>query len=96
MGLIWWLITGLVVGAVARIFVHSPRQLGCIGTSVLGILGSLVGGTLFNLITGNGIQPRFVGFIGSVFGAMVLLVLARLFVGGRRARAFEDRLDRRR
>ena len=95
MGLLWWLFTGLIVGAIARVFVSSPRHLGCVGTSVLGILGSLVGGTLFNVLTGHGIEPRFVGFVGSLLGAIILLVLARLFGGRSRRRSFEDHLDRR-
>ncbi|MDH3678693.1 MAG: GlsB/YeaQ/YmgE family stress response membrane protein [Acidimicrobiia bacterium] len=89
---------GLIVGAIARLLVRGPHNLGCIGTSVLGILGSIVGGTLFNALAGNGFELRSTGFLGAIAGAVILLVLARLFGGGgRRApRRFEDNLDRRR
>lgn len=96
MGLISWLVTGLIVGAIARLLVRGPQNLGCIGTSVLGILGSIVGGTLFNALTGNGLELRTSGFLGAVAGAVILLVLARLFGRGQRPpRRFEDGLDRR-
>lgn len=85
MGLIAWLITGLIVGAIARLLVSGRHNLGCIGTSVLGILGSLVGGTLFNAFAGNGFELESSGFLGAVFGAVVLLVAARLLGGRSRA-----------
>lgn len=86
MGLLAWLLTGLIVGAIARLLVSGPHHLGCIGTSVLDILGSLVGGTLFNAFSGDGFELESSGFLGAVFGAVVLLVIGRL-VGGRPERA---------
>lgn len=85
MGVLAWLLTGLIVGAIARLLVSGPHHLGCIGTSVLGILGSLVGGTIFNAIGGKGFELESSGFLGAVFGAVVLLVLGRLFSGRARA-----------
>lgn len=82
MGIIGWLLTGLIVGAIARLLVSGPHNLGCIGTSVLGILGSIVGGTLFNSLAGNSFDLKPSGFLGAIFGAVALLVVARL-VGGR-------------
>jgi uncharacterized membrane protein YeaQ/YmgE (transglycosylase-associated protein family) len=96
MGLISWLLTGLIVGVIARFLVSGPHNLGCIGTIVLGILGSLVGGTLFNVIAGNGFELETTGFLGAIAGAVVILVLARLFGGGGSRRRIDDRLDRRR
>jgi uncharacterized membrane protein YeaQ/YmgE (transglycosylase-associated protein family) len=77
-----WIIGGLIVGLLARFVVSSPRSLGCIGTVVLGIIGSVVGGTLINVIRGDGIEFAASGFWGSIFGAIVVLVLARLFSRG--------------
>ena len=85
MGVISWLITGLIVGAIARLLVKGHHNLGCIGTSVLGILGSVVGGTFFNALAGNGFELRSTGFFGAIFGAVVLLVIGRLVSGGSRA-----------
>ena len=99
MGPFSWLFTGLLVGLVARLLVPGPHGLGCIGTSVLGILGSLVGGTLGNAVSGNGFDLEASGFVGAVLGAVLLLVLARLFGRGggtSRPPSFDDRLDRHR
>ncbi|MEZ5381676.1 MAG: GlsB/YeaQ/YmgE family stress response membrane protein [Microthrixaceae bacterium] len=81
MGLISWIVFGLIAGAVARVLVPSGkggRDLGCIGTVLLGVVGSLIGGTVANLIDGEGIDFAASGFVGSVLGACGLLVLARV------------------
>lgn len=79
MVVLYWIVTGLIVGIVARFLVKGPHPLGCIGTIGLGILGSLVGGTILNVLSGNGMEMASSGFLGSVFGAVLLLVAARLF-----------------
>lgn len=82
MVLVWWFLLGLIAGAVARLLVPGSSNLGCIGTSVLGILGSFVGGSLANVIFGTGFELQTSGFIGSVVGATLLLVLGRILGGG--------------
>ncbi|MEZ5343547.1 MAG: GlsB/YeaQ/YmgE family stress response membrane protein [Acidimicrobiales bacterium] len=79
MGILLWLLTGLIVGVIAKTLVKGPQNLGCLGTSVLGGIGSLVGGTVLNVISGRGAEVAASGFLGSIFGAVILLVLARLF-----------------
>ena len=61
--------------------------LGCIGTIALGMIGSLVGGTTLNALTGDGFELAGSGFFGSVFGAVLVLVIARLFRGDSRTRS---------
>lgn len=81
MGLLSWIIFGLIAGAIARLLVPSGRggrDLGCIGTVFLGVVGSLIGGTVASLIDGEGIDFAASGFIGSVLGACGLLVLVRV------------------
>lgn len=85
MGLLSWMLAGLIVGAIARFLVRGPHALGCIGTIGLGILGSIVGGTVLSALNGDGFEVRGTNFLGSVFGAVLLLVLARLFGPGQRA-----------
>lgn len=79
MGVLSWIVSGLIVGLVAQFFITSPNRLGCIGTVVLGIIGSVVGGTAINVLQGDGLEFAATGFFGSVFGALIVLVLARLF-----------------
>jgi uncharacterized membrane protein YeaQ/YmgE (transglycosylase-associated protein family) len=82
------LIAGLIVGGIARFLVPGRDRMGCLGTSLLGIAGSLVGGFLWNGLAYHDWHPsqiRPVGFIGSVLGAILLLLLIRLFRGRRRS-----------
>lgn len=81
MSLLASLIVGLIVGLIARSLVAGKNRLGCFGTAGLGILGSLVGGTLLNLIRGNGLELSSSGFLGSIFGAVVVLVVAKKLTG---------------
>jgi uncharacterized membrane protein YeaQ/YmgE (transglycosylase-associated protein family) len=75
------LIVGFIVGAIARLLMPGRDPIGILGTIVLGIAGSFVGGFLQNLVqyhslSVHGFHP--VGLIGSVIGAWVLLLLLRL------------------
>ena len=75
------LIVGLIVGAIARLLMPGRDSIGILGTIVLGIVGSFVGGFLQNLIqyhTASVHSFHAVGLIGSVVGAFVLLLLFRL------------------
>ena len=78
MGIIWMIIIGLVAGAIAKFIMPGRDPGGIIVTILLGIAGSVVGGMLFG---GN---DNRVGLIGSVVGALILLLLYRLLVGRRR------------
>jgi uncharacterized membrane protein YeaQ/YmgE (transglycosylase-associated protein family) len=75
-----WIIFGLVVGAVARFLVPGRQPMGLVGTIALGVAGSVLGGLLSNLIFGGAIFAlHAAGFVGSLIGAIVLLLLARAF-----------------
>jgi uncharacterized membrane protein YeaQ/YmgE (transglycosylase-associated protein family) len=79
--IIWLLIVGLIVGAIARLLMPGRDPVGIFGTIVLGIAGSFVGGFLQNLIEYHSLSVHSfhpVGLIGSVIGAWVLLLLLRL------------------
>ena len=73
MGLIVLLVIGLIAGAVARFLVPGRDNLGLIGTLLLGVIGSFVGGLLAVALT-----DRTMGLIGSIIGAVVALVVYRL------------------
>jgi len=85
------LIVGFVVGAIARLLMPGRDPIGIVGTIVLGVAGSFVGGFLQNLVENHTLTVHSfhpVGLIGSVIGAWVLLLLLRLtgLEGGRRRR----------
>lgn len=74
------LVLGLVVGAIARLFVHAPARLGCLGTAVLGIVGSYAGGTLGVLLLHDKFDLHKASTIlGAIAGSIVVLLIWRLF-----------------
>jgi uncharacterized membrane protein YeaQ/YmgE (transglycosylase-associated protein family) len=82
MDVIWFLLIGLIAGFVARALVPGPDPMGWLGTMVLGIVGSLVGGTLAALLFGGTLALSAAGIIGSIIGAIIVLLVWRQ-VGGR-------------
>lgn len=80
------IIIGLVAGAIARFLVPGPDPMGWISTIVLGIIGSFVGGFLANLIFGGTAAISPAGLVGSVVGAIIVLLVWRQ-MGGRRSAA---------
>lgn len=77
--LIGWIIFGLIVGGIARLLMPGRDPMGCLGTILLGVGGSLVGGFLAYLLFGAGDQFQPASFLGSLLGAILLLFLARQF-----------------
>ena len=82
MQVIWSLIIGLIVGAVAKLLMPGKDPGGFIVTMLLGVAGSFVG-TFIGRAMGLYQEDRSAGFIMSVIGAMLLLVIYRLVVGRR-------------
>jgi uncharacterized membrane protein YeaQ/YmgE (transglycosylase-associated protein family) len=78
-----WIVVGAIVGVIARFIVPGPDPLGWLGTIVLGIVGSFVGGFLANLIFAGQASVQPAGWIGSIVGAVIVLLIWRS-VGGRR------------
>lgn len=84
MGILTWLVIGLIAGAIARLLVPGRSGLGCLGTLVLGLAGSLVGGFLGNLVFEDELRVSASGLIGSAFGAIIVLALLMLATRGSR------------
>jgi len=76
MGLLWWIVFGLLVGVLSKWLVRGNPRLGCVGTILLGVAGSIVGGTIWNVLTGSGLQPEAGGLVLSVLGAVLVLIAA--------------------
>jgi uncharacterized membrane protein YeaQ/YmgE (transglycosylase-associated protein family) len=84
MGLLLFVIFGLVVGFLARAILPGRQSMGLIMTAVLGMVGSLLGGFLGSMISDNDVtRVHSAGLVGSVIGAIVVLALASM--GRRRA-----------
>jgi len=77
MGIIGWIVIGLIAGVVARWLMPGPDPMGWLGTIVLGIVGSLVGGTILNVLTGGGLELSAAGILGSILGALLVLFIWR-------------------
>ena len=85
MGLILFLIVGLIAGFIARALVPGPDPMGWVGTMILGIIGSFVGGTLAALLFGGTLDVTPSGLVGSILGSIVVLLIWRA-MGGERTR----------
>jgi uncharacterized membrane protein YeaQ/YmgE (transglycosylase-associated protein family) len=82
--LIWTLIIGLVVGAIAKLLMPGKDPGGWIITMVLGIAGSFVASYLGRLV-GWYREGQSAGFIMSILGAVLILFVYRLIVGKKTA-----------
>jgi uncharacterized membrane protein YeaQ/YmgE (transglycosylase-associated protein family) len=75
------ILVGLVAGAVARLVVPGRDPIGILGTIVLGIVGSFVGGFIWNLIQYHRLAPHkfhLAGILGSILGAILVLIVVRM------------------
>jgi uncharacterized membrane protein YeaQ/YmgE (transglycosylase-associated protein family) len=84
MHIVVWLIIGLVAGAIARLLVPGRDPIGLLGTLLLGLVGSLIGGFLGNLIFEGRGQLTPAGLLGSIIGAVIVLLVWRALTGRRR------------
>lgn len=86
MGIIAWLIVGALAGWIASLIAGTNDQQGWIGNIVMGIVGALIGGFLWGLLTGDGVD--FGLNIGSVIVAIVGALILSFIMGkltGRRS-----------
>jgi uncharacterized membrane protein YeaQ/YmgE (transglycosylase-associated protein family) len=85
MGIIAWIVFGFVVGLIARAIVPGRQHMGLIMTTLLGVAGSLIGGLVATALGGGSMNEMHgAGFLGSLIGAVLLLVIAGVAMGGRR------------
>ena len=82
--LLWTLIIGLVVGAIAKFLMPGKDPGGWIITMLLGVAGSFVAGYLGRML-GWYQEGQSAGFIMSILGAILLLFLYRLLTGKKTA-----------
>ena len=87
MTIIAWIVLGLVAGWLAGMIMRGGGY-GLIGDIILGILGAIIGGWLWGLITHEDVMLGFnlPSLLIAVLGAVVLIGISRLF-SGRRSRS---------
>ena len=88
MGIISWVVVGLIAGLLARLVVPGDGPRGLIVTTVVGMVGAVVGGTLIGLLGGVGATGlNMWSVLVATLGAIVLLFVYRLLTGSRSGRA---------
>lgn len=86
MGILGWIVVGLIAGALARWIVKDDRS-GCIYTMIVGVIGALIGGGLMSFIDEKGVDEFSLrSIIVAVIGAVLLLLILQAIAGRDRHR----------
>jgi len=75
--MIGFIIAGLIIGALARLFMPGRQKIGLLWTLLLGLAGAVIGGSIANLIgTGDIMELNVIGFVIAVLCSIGLLAVA--------------------
>jgi uncharacterized membrane protein YeaQ/YmgE (transglycosylase-associated protein family) len=86
--MIGFLVAGLIIGALARLIMPGKQNLSILATLGLGLVGSLIGGTIaWMLGTGSIWELNFLGFVLAVIASVLLVGTAEAITSGSRRRA---------
>jgi uncharacterized membrane protein YeaQ/YmgE (transglycosylase-associated protein family) len=89
MGILGWIVLGLIAGAIAKLILPGRQGGGWIITIILGIVGAILGGflgnLLFNIELGTFFDLRT--WILAIVGAIIVLLIYGLATRGRRTSA---------
>lgn len=84
MGILAWIVLGLIAGAIAKALMPGKDPGGIIVTMLIGIAGAFIGGFLGNAITGAGLNGFSLwSIVLAVVGALILLWVYRLTMRNR-------------
>lgn len=75
MGILAWIILGLLAGAIAKAIYPGYQDSNILGTMLLGIVGAFLGGTLYTLLTTGSFTLSTVGF---TFGGLAIAVIGAI------------------
>ncbi len=85
--MIGFIVAGLVIGALARLIKPGKQNLGILATLLLGLVGSVIGGVVANLLgTGGVFELNVLGFVVAVVASVALIGSAESIAGSRRKR----------
>ena len=83
LGILSWIIIGLIAGAIAGALVPGRQRYGCIGTMLVGIVGGIVGGLLWENVLGMGEASGWLGaIVVATLGSVIVIFILSSF--GRR------------
>ncbi len=85
MGILTWIIIGLIAGALGKLIMPGDDPGGIIVTILIGIAGAFVGGFITQNLLGMGSGGFIWSIVVATLGAIILLAIYRALVGGRRA-----------
>ena len=84
MGILAWIVIGLIAGALAKLIMPGDDPGGIIVTILIGIVGAFVGGFVVNLFGGAGVSGFNIwSILVATLGAIILLAVYRLVVSRR-------------
>lgn len=84
MGIVGWIVFGLVVGALAKLVMPGKDPGGIVVTSLIGVIGALLGGFIGRALNFYGPNEP-AGFVMALIGAVILLAGYRMMTGNRTA-----------
>ena len=86
MGIIGWIILGLLAGAIAKAVLPGDDPGGIIGTMIIGIIGALIGGFIASALNIGDLDEFFdIGtWLIAIAGSIILLLIIRAVTGRRR------------
>lgn len=85
--MIGFIVAGLIIGALARLIKPGKQNLSILMTLVLGLVGSIIGGTIANVLGSGSIwELNFLGFVLAVVAAVLLIGVAE-GMSGRKQKA---------
>ena len=91
--MIGFLVAGLIIGLLARLLLPGRQKIGLLWTLGLGVVGSLIGGTIANAIGSGDIwELNIIGFVSAVVASVALLSVAESAGLGRGKK--KDQLDK--
>ncbi|MFN2420267.1 MAG: GlsB/YeaQ/YmgE family stress response membrane protein [Gemmatimonadota bacterium] len=80
MGVLSWIVLGLLAGMIARLILPGRQRGGCILTTLLGVAGALIGGFIGGLLGYGGIEEFSWASLGwATLGSLILLLVFGLF-----------------
>lgn len=79
MGIISWIVFGLLAGVIAKLLLPGKDPGGCIVTMIIGIVGAIIGGFIAQALNWGGISGFDIrSFFLAVGGAIILLLIHRM------------------